>query len=57
MRRRTAVVLVAVLLVAGFAAGFMRPARADTPPTTVKPVTMNSALVCTWVPLLKVGLC
>jgi hypothetical protein len=49
------VLLVAIVLVIAFAAGFMRPARADTVPQ-VK-VKTNSALVCTWVPLLKVGLC
>ena len=57
MRRHLAVLLVAILVVAGFAIGLMRPARADTPPVQVQPVKANSALVCVWVPKLKVGLC
>jgi hypothetical protein len=56
VRRHLAVLLVAVLVVAGFAIGLMRPARATTPPAKVNTV-QSRGLVCMWVPMLKIGLC
>jgi hypothetical protein len=56
VRRHLAVLLVAALVVAGFAIGLMRPARASTPPAQVNTV-QSRALVCMWVPVLNIGLC
>ena len=52
MRRHLAVILVAVIVVCGFAIGLMRPAKAAPAPVKAK-----GALVCLWAPVVNVGLC
>jgi len=58
VRKRMALLLVVVIVITGFGMGFLRPAKAATAPVEQpKPVKVNTALVCLWVPALKVGLC
>ncbi|MBV9411162.1 MAG: hypothetical protein JO148_06165 [Acidimicrobiia bacterium] len=52
-----AILLVAVVVIAGLAAGFMQPAKAATKPPNVTVARANTSLVCMWFPILKIGLC
>ena len=57
MRKRMAILLVAVVVIAGLAAGLMQPAKAATKPPNVTVARANTSLVCMWFPILKIGLC
>lgn len=58
MRKRLAIILVAVLVAASFAVGLLTPAKAaPAQPTAPMKANASSALVCLWVPHINIGLC
>ena len=58
MRKRAAIILVAVLAAASFAVGMLTPAEAAPSQPVVQPQSASAhSLVCLWIPLVNKALC
>jgi len=58
VRKRVAIILVAVLVAASFAVGMLTPAKAAPSQPVLQPQTAGAhSIVCLWIPLINKALC